>query len=123
MCLFSRWKLESAITIATARFAGTRDAATASTFVIRLVFPDVRATLASEVLRRRIHRNRHARRLRILDDMHQGRGGFITSNAEDGTRSRCRRWAKSAAIARSSRRRRTSLSATEFEFLAGAELL
>ena len=32
--------------IAMARFAGTRDAATASTSIIRLFFPDVRATLA-----------------------------------------------------------------------------
>jgi len=46
MCLFSRWKLEGAIMIATARFVGTRDAATASKSVIRLVFPDVRTTLA-----------------------------------------------------------------------------
>jgi len=40
------WKLEGAITTATARFVGAQEAATARISVKRLVFPDGLATLA-----------------------------------------------------------------------------
>jgi len=94
-----------------------------------------------EILHCRMQRNRCACYLRILDNMHQGRGGLhelqpqrtARAHAVDG------QWATSAAIARSSRRRRatvctrscrsrcrggeSSFSSTEFDFLAGAELL
>jgi len=94
-----------------------------------------------EVLNCRMQRNRCARYLRILDNMHQGRGGLHELPPQRTARAHVvdGRWATSAAIARSSRRRRatvctrscrsrcrggkSSLSSTEFDFLAGVELL